>query len=625
MKFKTTFITTLLFLFIFSLGSDLQAQEKKWEVDLSDKLYKVGWILQSNEGYIIASGDKGLLAMNNETGEVVWHNEELKGVDKNSFLNIDGLPMFYADYTPMVGKTRGLLINSSTGDIIFDTKDEGYRIKAFNLYPERSCILFEAMKGNEQMLMKFSLKTWEQEWLASVGETKGLIGKAKGALSSASFIKFGPYFTTGNQLILGKKDKILSFDFNTGALSWEQESKKKIKALVYSDLNDKIYLGIRKSSKLTVLDPSSGKDITPGKLKLRGSLLDVRADENNNLILVETEGFNLIDPKTETFKWKKSFKIDYLDEVIPYKDNYIAIGKNEKNGSIALVGKDGKKIWDSKVKGYSYYATPTNNGVLYISTERSNILSYADGKDLWKKDVKFKSIPAVTYDEKEDKAVVFENKKAYRFDLNTGEIELFAEDVELEKVNKKTPLTASYIDGNYFIGTDQHASLLSADGKLVYTKYFDPVNSVKGLMGLAEMTASATLGVDLDIQGSIDNINQLTALSNGSYRSSKDQTDAKSTTTVAAGLYVGTTSGQMAPVFEITNSRYFNSKSTTDHQFIVTKVKEDGAYIYQLNKLTGKIDNKIKLTDKTPNYILDDIDTRVFLNEKNKMITCYQL
>ncbi len=625
MKLKPTLITALFFFFTFLTLSDIQAQEKKWEVDLSDKLYKVGWILQSNEGYIIAAGDKGLLAMNNETGEVVWHNEELKAVDKNSFLNIDGLPLFYVDYQPMLGKTRGLLINSSTGDIVFDTKDEGYRIKAFNLYPERGCILFEALKGQEQMLMKFSLKTWEQDWIASVGKNKGLIGKAKGALSSASFIEFGPFFTNNDQLILGKKDKILSYNFSSGALAWEQETKKKIKALVYSELNDKVYLGIKKSSKLTVLDPASGADVTPGKLKLRGSLLDVRADENNNLVLVETEGFNLIDPKTETFKWKKSFKIDYLDEVIPYKDSYIAIGKNEKNGSIALVSKDGKKEWDSKVKGYAYYATPTNNGVLYISTERSNILDYSNGKDLWKKDVKFKAIPAVTYDEKDNKAIIFENKKGYKFDLSSGDIELFAEDIELEKVNKKTPLTASYLDGNYFIGTDQHASLLSGDGKLVYTKYFDPVTSVGGLMDIAGKTASAAMGVDLDIQGSIDNINALTALSNGSYRSTGDQSDAKSTTSVAAGMYVGNSSGQMAPVFEITNTRFFNSKATTAHQFIVTKVKSDGAYIYQLNKATGNIDNKIKLVDKTPDYILDNIDTRVFLNEKNKMITCYQL
>lgn len=620
--YKVALGLLLSFLFI----ANIQAQEKKWEVNLEEQLYKVSWILQSNDGLVIAAGDKGLMALDNETGEVRWHNKELKAVDKNSYLTIDGLPLFYVDYQPMLGKTRGIIINSSNGDIVFDTKDEGYRIKTFNVYsePELACILFEAYKGTEQYLMKFSLKTWEHEWLAKVGEAKGLLGKAKASMSVQSFVKHGPYFTKGNQLILGKKDKIYSIDFASGKIAWEQETGKKIKALVYSDLNDKVYLGIRKSKKLTVLDPASGKDVTPGKLKLRGSLLDVLPDEDNNLILVETEGFNLIDPKTENFVWKKSFKIDHLDEVIPYKNKYIAIGKDEKNGSIALVDAEGKKIWDSKVKGYAYYATPTKKGVMYISTERSNILSYDKGKDIWKKDVKFKSIPAVTYDEKEKKVVVFENKKAYKFGLDAGDIKLFGEDIKLENVNKKTPLVAEYVDGGYFISTDQHASLLSPSGKVVYTKYYDPVTGIGGLAGLASFGLSAALGVDIDIQGNIENIQELSAMSKGVFRTNGDQSDGTSSSSVISGLYVGTSSGAMAPIFEVTKNRYFNSLNARDHQFVVTKTP-NGAFIYQLNKSTGKIDNKIKLIDKTPDYILDEIDNRVFLNEKNKIISCHQL
>jgi len=163
MRFKTNMYKKLLFLFFAALVfNNVQAQEKTWEVDLKEHLYKVSWILQSNDGLIIAAGDKGLLALNNQSGEVVWHNKELKAVDKNSFLNVDGLPLFYVDYVPLLSKTRGLLINSSNGDVVFDTKDEGYRIKAFNMYPEVGAILFEVYKGPEQYLMKFSLKTWEQ-------------------------------------------------------------------------------------------------------------------------------------------------------------------------------------------------------------------------------------------------------------------------------------------------------------------------------------------------------------------------------------------------------------------------------------------------------------------------------
>ncbi|MEO1263313.1 MAG: PQQ-binding-like beta-propeller repeat protein [Bacteroidota bacterium] len=615
--------SSLVWLFLLGmLPFTVFSQEKKWEVDLKSQLFNVSWIQQSNDGMIIAAGDKGLLALNNETGETAWHNKELKAIDKNSFLNVDGLPLFYVDYAPMMGKTRGLLINSSTGDIVMDSKDEGYKIKNFNIYPGAECILFEASRANEKLLIKFSLKTWEEEWTTTIGELKGLVGKLKGEVAT-SFIDHGPYFTKDGQLILGAKSQVFAINNKTGTVSWSKETDKKIKALVYSDLNNSLYLGIRKSKKLTVLKPSTGDDITPGKLKLRGSLLDVRPDENNNLILVETEGFNLIDPKSDEFKWKKSYKIDYLDEVIPYKDQYIAIGKDEKDGGISLVDKDGKKVWDSKVKGYAYYATPTPKGIMYISTQRSNVLSYKDGKDLWKKDVKFKSIPAITYDEKADKVIIFENKKGYKFGLGSGSIDQFAEDVELKDVDKKTPLTAEYVEGGYFIGTDQHASLLSPSGKVVYSEYFEPVSSIGGLMNIAEMGVGMATGIDLDIQGSMDNINALNSLANGSYRTAGDQNDATSQTSVVAGMYVGN-GAAMAPVFEVTKTRYFNSKDTKDAKFLTTKAA-DGNFVYVLNKNTGKIDQKIKLADKTPDYVIDEIDNRVFLNEKNHLITCYQL
>ena len=163
--------------------------------------------------------------------------------------------------------------------------------------------------------MKFSLKTWEEEWIVNLGEPKGLIGKIK-EVQQSSFIQHGPYFTEDNYLVLGLKDHIAAINFDLGNLVWEMETDKKIKALVYSPLNNSLYLGIRKSKKLTVLNPGTGADITPGKLKLKGTLLDVRPDGKGHLILVETEGFNLIDPETDDLVWKKSYKIDYLDEVI---------------------------------------------------------------------------------------------------------------------------------------------------------------------------------------------------------------------------------------------------------------------------------------------------------------------
>ncbi|QKX06309.1 PQQ-like beta-propeller repeat protein [Aquimarina sp. TRL1] len=614
----------LIALLILSSVPTIYSQKKIWEVNLKEQLYEVGWIKQSNDGYIIASGAKGLLAMNNATGEIIWHNKELKAIDKNTFLTIDGLPLFYIEYVPIAGKTRGIIINSSNGNIVYDTKDEGARIKNFSLYPDNKIILFELLKDKTRKLMCFSLESWSKKWVADLGESKGLIQK----YFSGSFINQGPYFSKENNLILGIKEKIYTINAETGAIVWTHEANKKIKALVYSEKNNSLYLGVKKAKTLKVLQPATGEDITPGKLKLRGTLIDVRPDKDNNLILVETEGFNIIDPQTNEFKWKKSFKIDYLDEVIPHEKGLIAIGKDEKDGTISLVDPNGKKIWTSKVKGYAYYITPTENGVLYVSTERSNILDYDKGKDVWDKDVKFKSIPAVTFDEQEKKVMLFENKKGYKFDLSSGKIDLFAQDIELENVKRKTPLMAEYVAGaGYLIQTPQHISLLTPDGAVKYSKYFDPPSSIGGLVQVAQLGLNIA-GVDLDIKGNLDNIKMLSSLSGGALRASNDQTDAVVEESVVAGLYTGPDSSSMTPVFEVTKKRFFNSKSIQGHKFIVAKIKSENAptkhHIYMINKKTGAIDTQIELLDKTPNYFIDEIDNVVFINEKNHLISAHQ-
>lgn len=616
--------TKFLFLLVCLISYSGFSQKKKWEKDLKKDLFQVGWIKQSSEGNIIASGAKGLLAMNHNNGEIIWHNKELKAIDKNTFLNIDGLPFFYVEYSPVVGKTRGIIINSSNGNIVFDTKDKGYRIKDYTILRDKSTILFELLDNKDQKLMNFDLTKSKVKWITDLGKVSGLFKKLVGN----SFISHGPIFTKENNLIIGIKNEIYTINFTNGEIIWKYKAKKKIKALVYSENNNSLYVGIKKSNKLKILNPNNGEDITPGKLKLRGTLIDVKPDAAGNLILVETEGFNIIDPTTNLFKWKKSFKIDYLNEVISHEKGLIAIGKDEKKSSIALVSKEGKKIWDTNINGYAYYATPTDKGILYISTERSNILDYKKGKDVWRRDVKFKSIPAVTFDENENKVILFENKKGYKFDLKTGEINLFAEDIKLESVKRKTPLVAEYIkDEGYLLSTAQHMSILKPNGEVKYSSYYKPASSIKGLVGVAQI-GLAVAGVDFDIKGSMENIEMLSSLSNGAYRTSLDQTDGTSESYEYISAGAGSDGQNMKEVFSISSQRFFNSKNLKDCQFIVTKVKRKDApsihKIIKVNKKTGDIETQIDLLDKTPNYVIDKVDNNVFVNENNHLISSYK-
>ncbi|HZV70861.1 MAG TPA: PQQ-binding-like beta-propeller repeat protein [Saprospiraceae bacterium] len=618
LKNNLSFATKIFVLCLIFTGNILHAQTKVWSEDMTASLAEVGWIEQANDGIIIAAGAKGLMGIDNNTGKEVWMNKELKAVVKESYQNIEGLPLFYAEYSPIVGKTRGIIIHSSTGNVLYDTKDDNYRIKTYHLLPDQAMILFEMTKENNQLLMSFSLRTMTKTWVTDLGVIKGLISKIGNSAVRASFVDQGPMFTKSGDLIVGVNEMAYGIDAATGKIKWKYEADKKLQALVYSPQSNSVFMGVKKSNKLIVLDPANGADITPGKLKLKGSLLDITSDSKNNIVLVETEGFNLIDPKTSDFIWNKSYKIEYLDEVIPFEKGYIAVAKDEKDGSIAYVDANGKEIWDTKVKGYTYYATTTPKGVLYISTERSNIISYSDGKDVWDKDVKFKSIPAVTYDEAEKKVILFESGTGYKFDLATGAMTVFAEDIKLENVTKKTPLQAEYRPSGYVLYTNQHLSLLDKKGKLVHTKDYPQLTSTD-FTSLAQFGA-AVAGVDIDIAGSLENMKQLDRLSKGAYRETNAASEGTSKTWVFASATIGET-----PLFEVTKTRYTNSRNARNHRFILTKDGETKRAIMMVNKDTGKVDKKIDVVDITPQYIVDEIDTRVFIAEKNKTITCYDM
>lgn len=611
----------LLLLLCLGTATSLVAQTELWSSEAGVALNRINWIEQANDGTIITAGESGMAGVNHQTGETVWTLEDVNGADRNTFFNVEGMPLFYVETSPLsvTAISRGFIINAGTGEVLYDTREDKLRVKTYTFVPETSSLIFEAMKGgNERYVINFSLIDQAVKWVTPVGENKGLASKFKDIAGKGSFVTQGPLFTPQGTVIFGIKDMIYALDTETGDIKWEQETDKKIKALVYSSANNSLYLGIRKEKKLTVLEPNSGKDITPGKLKLKGTMLDVLEDAAGNLVLVETEGFNLIDPATNEFKWKKSYKIEALDEVIPTKDGYLAIGKEEKGSEVHLVDPEGDKIWDSKVKGYAYFATQTPKGVMYISTERSNILNYSDGKDVWDKDVKFKTLPAVAIDDETGKVFLFENKKAYTFNFESGTIELIGEDLELEKVNRKVFLEAEAVKGGYFVYDDQHVNLIGRDGKLKYTTFYSPMVSVD-LLSIAGSVANLA-GLPAGVTGSIRNLQTLNEMDK-----TRRQTGATATTKVSEGT-IQINNGPVQELYSISSTRFTNSQQTKDHKFLTTRDDETGLKsLFMIDKSSGEVIKKIELVEKNPGYVIDVVDNVIFLTEKDQLIRAYKM
>jgi len=594
------------------------AQDKLWEKDLQPVLGQTSWIQQSNDGVIIASGNKGLLGLNNNTGEVLWHHKDLKNINRSTFYVVDGLPIFHVQYQSLQGKKRSLLLNSTSGKILFDTKEEALMIGKSNLLPQISCILFEVRKGRNNKLLLFNYKDSKVKWIVDMGEGGGLLKAMKSiAMGQQGFLEKSPILIEKSHLLITEKDKVTVIDINAGEKTWAEEFAKNVKSAVYSSIDKKVYVG--EKSKLRIFEANSGKDVSNKKIKLTGALVSIFLDSKKNIVVVDAGGFNLLDPKKGEFIWKKSAAISCLYDVIEIDNYYYGIGTCEKSSMIMKVNAEGKKEWKQGVGGAIYYTQPIESGLFYLSSERSNILTYDEGEDIWKKDVKFKAIPAVGIDKESDEVVFYSKKTLYKFNLKTGQLDLLNKDIKFEKSSDAIFFLEVRPSG-YFINSSQHVSFFDKTGKNNYLNYYKSVGTIHGWERAADIGVFVATGVDLDIEGSMQSIQDLKTLSRGgSIISSVEQTGAGTAESLMVGGYIDD-----VPVFEVTKKRYFNSKNVKDAKFILTTAGE-GNRVIRVNKETGKITHQIQLVDKTPNYVVDEIDSRVFVCEQGKVLTCYYI
>ena len=586
------------------------AQDVVWDVSLKDKTYSVNWLEQLADGTVIVSGGEGLAALDCKTGDDLWFNETLKNIDRASFQVLEGLPII----TMKVGNGTYAMVNSVSGEVIFDTEAEDAYVGAHYFLPEISSVLFEYRQDGRNSLLLFNYTDSEVKWRYDAGDAKGLI---KTVLKGYKFLAFDPVVMDGSLILVAEKELITALDVATGEVAWMNEFNKKIEAMVYTADFGRIYAG--EKNKLKVIDGKTGDDITPGKLKLDGDFVTAYPNNENQLIIVDSKGFNILEPGSGDFVWKKNFEIGGLDEVLEIDGDYFAFGKEEGTSTIARVDQNGKKVWKEKVSGFAYYITPIDIGIFYLSTDKSNIVSYEDGKALWKKDIKFKTIPSVDYDEKNNDVVLYSDKDVFRFDLNSGDVEQLTKDLKFEK-SKDAIFMLEARDAGYFIYATNHASMVNRKGAIDYNSYYPGPTSTNWLK-LASDVSSGVTGYDIDIEGSIETVQALDKLSRGDTRSmGRDQggSSAESSVLASAGSsYHG--------YYELSQQRYANSQLSHQHYYILTSAENGDPVIIALNKDTGKTDKKIELSSNSPGYIVDEPNQNIILSDDRETVKCFNM
>jgi hypothetical protein len=286
------------------------------------------------------------------------------------------------------------------------------------------------------------------------------------------------------------------------------------------------------------------------------------------------------------------------------------------------VDNTGKEVWDEKVQGGLMLAEPTDKGVMYVTNERANILTYDKGKDVWNRDIKLKGVPNFGIDTKSKTLYAFAKDKLHGFNFTDVSYRLVAEDLDLKKFNdeeERAILDVRNDGAKLVISTNQNvAAVQTADGKLLYNNYFKDIGNTKKKWLRAAGAVMAVGGAAMDVR----------SISKGDFTITqavdKSGTPINNTYNVNANNPAGgLISGGGSDLYASAAKRYLASQATKDNLYILSEMPEGNGMLVW-NKDKGEILKKITFTDTTPQFVVDEATDMVYVVVGN-VIKAYSL
>ena len=357
------------------------------------------------------------------------------------------------------------------------------------------------------------------------------------------------------------------------------------------------------------LNTADGNSQLAEAIKMKDALNGI-APMGNDYIVYNEKGINIMDA-AGNMKWKKDATVGNITQV-KYTNAGIAAIEAEKDDEtiITWVTFDGKDKWSEKIKGGLILAEPTDKGVMYVTSERANILTFEKGKDVWNKDIKIKGIPYFGVDNNNKIIYAFAKGTLHSFNFNDVSYKLIAEDINFKKFNEEERATLDIRNNGslVIISTNQNvAALQTADGKLNYNNYYKDIgNSKKKLMRFAGAAMSVAGATGAVIGAGNSALGTATFLGSG-FSNTKDLTKGVNQMTI--GYAVNDAGNEL---YEAASKRFLATQATKDNLYILSEMPE-GNGLLVFNKDKGEISKKITFSDTTPQYVVDEATDRLYV------------
>ena len=589
-----------------------QKTEPIFEISAGNAIANTKFLHQASTGELISGNDLKLFAVDPDKKIVIWENNDFLGLDEDDVTVIEGTPFIKIERQKKLSLSKNkntYIIQARDGKVVYDSKDEGIKVRSTLIVPKLNGLLIESVKDGFLSVSLIDFATAKELWTVPLAKEKtgGIgIGALKRAVKShsASAFNVAPITDNNQNLVLVNKKEVFCINKN-GQLAWKKEYDENVDDAYLGNDGATVFIGYKKY--IDKLKTASGSSALGEPIKMRDALNGI-VPMGDRYIVCNEAGINIMDANGAML-WKKDTKLGNIIQA-KYTDNGILAiesidGKDEET-AFYWIDNEGKKVWDQKVAGTLILAEPTDKGVMYVTTERANVLTYEKGKDVWNKDIKLKGTPNFGTDIKNKILYAYAKGKVHTFNFSDNTYKLLAEDLELKKFDdEKEPAGIDVRNGKVVVYTNQNvAALQTGDGKVLYNNYFKDIgNSKKKLMKFAG-TALSAYGATRQIGGLG---NMAAGTPNGIFGNTSQL--EKGAGQYESGASLNQTGNAL---YDEASKRYLASQATKDNLYILSEMPEGNGMLVW-NKDKGEITKKITFSDATPQYVVDEATDRVYI------------
>lgn len=576
--------------------SNFAQNANDWKLNFDSKII---WYKVTDAGFLVVCTKEALHGINPADGKEVWKDEDVENIKEQDVSVIRNTPYICVVKQGMM-KNSVKYIDVVTGKVVLNSRDYLSMTSRFNYIAKTNTVLFQGTNAKGKMaLIKIDLSNSSKMW-----EQLEVVEKYTDMLVADPF-------ETNDGLFLATTKGIFKVNSKTGQIISSFDLKSVPNGDFFQGTNpDLIYFW--NSTIITGINVASGKEVWK-RVELRGPVTKILFDSRGMLLMTTGKGSKgellCLDLKSGNQVWEsdvmiKGYIMDYklsdnklMLATLYGEDNYISVvnldqGKTVTKKPLEIDG----DIRDMKM---------VPQGLYYRAANQINIVDIETGKNLLKKG-EFEGKNSVGDNKNEKEGYVFANKKIQKLNFETGEFNVWVEDIKFDA--KEVPTSLQVRDNGVLITSEQNATLFGFDGKEIW-HYYEPApqrtltgNILSGVAGVASAAVAVAAAADTASK----------SYSKGYYGTTAYDSSIKQSEAITSGFASAASSS-----FAAIGKRFKATKEANDCMAMLAKIgptkEAKDAGIKLINKNTGKEIRSIVLgAKKDLDYKLDGLGKMVF-------------